>query len=304
MLLLFAALACKQPVTVDREVNAAWSADGSEVLIVHSLYDTRAPDEPHFNAPKAHEWRIELELADAGLGARESLVGWDELGDQAGGVGYEPMFWLSEQRKMVGSEYAMPFVHDVDSGEHLEIQPSDDVLDELFGPHARAAAPRGAVPSPDGSLIGIPLSAPVETGDFALDVYSAIAFYDLDGEYQGGAQIPYPDLGIDVRLYGADPTNAWVWYFLWQADSSAVYAIDGRAAFSVTTAGQITEVTEIPEYAVPTRGGTVNDAGEALTGGPSTHDGNETQIVIEPLTGWVPFDLIELIPHGTEDYSI
>ena len=52
---------------------------------------------------------------------------------------------------------------------------------------------------------------------------------------------------------------------------------------------------------MPTRGDPVSDNGQKLV---LEISGNDTELLMETVPGWVAFSDIEAVPFGSEDYSI
>jgi hypothetical protein len=82
-----------------------------------------------------------------------------------------------------------------------------------------------------------------------------------------------------------------------------VFSLGGGDVFFVSVNGAVsyTITDSVPEYAVPTRGGPVSDKGQKFV---LEISGNDTELLLETVTGWVAFSDIEAVPFGSEDYSV
>ncbi|MCP4380132.1 MAG: hypothetical protein GY798_01675 [Hyphomicrobiales bacterium] len=292
-------------VLVERQVNAAWSPEGDAHLVFVSRYETTDNSEPHFNATKATNWHVSIERASPT--GRAELASWPDPAAPGGGVAYEAQFWLPSSNSVVGMEYNRPYVLDITTGERTFAFPPQAALERAVGTGAASSvAARNAVPSPDGCWLAVSLIL-AESGNSEIDISFThlVAMFDLrDGvAFERLDVVPFSDRTLDLRLAPPVEQIPFVWTFLWNRESSGIFSISfaGSEAFFVPITGETSPVDKVPALAVPTRGGLINDAGEAAV---SVLSGNDATIESVDIADWVPFTDIELILLAEINYAL
>lgn len=290
--------------TVTREINAAFSPDGTEALLVVSSYRTRNPDAPYFAADNATDWTITLFATDATLADRREIGAWDEMTGQGGGLQYHHVHWLPQHSLFVGLNTSQVVLYE-DGGELVSLPTPYDAIAPFVGGLAAAdfAYTRHVVPSPDGSQMAVFWSVPEDIGGFDFDFTHLVAFHDLpSGARTGLYLIPMSNRNWEIRLEPVDTRLGTIMsHLLWDKDGSGIFAINSEEAWHIATNGTPTLVTEVPAVPAPTTGGRVADDGRLLR---LIEDGNEATMTIEATPGWVPFADVARVPLSEIVYAL
>lgn len=307
------------PTPVERLVRAVWAPDASSLLLVRSDYATRDPSNPHFADPEAEDWSLVLfELGAAGLPASGRLSppaaaeidrfpeeAWDEgLGKAiplaSGGLAqYTPVYWFPALRRAIFSNEGIgAYARDVDAGRTTWFLKPKPLIAEAFAayglPAATAAAYageadyRGAVPSPDGSLLAGSYVLPllIDPIGGAYEHYTAIVLWDaLSGEALD-AIAPLIDLDAMPRGLEAgfplETENPDFSSLVWRGDGSSLFQyFISDTGQSPTTRLIRLEGGERPALAMAEAAATVPPRPIPSSSGPVAADGRAIVLSIE-----------------------
>lgn len=339
LLLAFVAslLACSGPTEVRIRSNATWSTDGSAVLLVETRYETNAPDAPWFYSPNATGWRTVFLKAHADLSNATELATFSE-GDvgQGGDIQAAPLYWLEPQNVVVGLVGHVATAFRLDTRKQSEFVLPDSEKTRLFDRSPLdlrdAVTPVAVVPSPDATRVAVFHTA-AYFGENVLDdllFVHAMAIHKLDGTFERAVALSaWDDTEEDLQLDLPAPTpelpsgepgaSSWglvpVHYntrMLWTEDSSGLYVVDvdrhdgplkALAWLIDANDGTHTEVSEVPERALPTHGGGVSPSGRLLAVFRSETAPNTDAVRLHSLTDWVPFDKLGTVASTEADYA-
>lgn len=162
------------------------------------------------------------------------------------------------------------------------------------------------VPSPNGHLVAAMVTVNETADGVTYSLETAVTFYDIRNLlYLGGRRLEFVKSDqLDLHLIPAATNNVSVedYYCLWSPDSTGVYVLDRSDAWFVRAVipYSFDRVINVPKFAVNTISGVVNDQGMAAQ---IYMSGNNATIVYSQIDGWIPFNDVPLVPHGSELYS-
>jgi hypothetical protein len=302
-ILLLATSGCGELVTVERTVNAVWSADESQILRVISTYETRRPKEKYYYAPSSRNWQYRFEICTPELD--HCRVGGNAPDPEENIMNYVPVYWLPEIQKILytnGSRHAV--LKDLNGKETL-LEPPAPVINEIFKNNRETREVRDLAPSPDESTIGIYfqnsyLSDP--NNIFSDQIYQqCISFFDvLTGNHIFTQKIPFSNLDPYLNVIGQFHNRRCS--FLWAPDGSGVYVVTRSISYFIRYADNagIIETDYVPERGTITNSGTISNSGKMLQ---IDIDENKTHLIVVELTDWKPHADLGLIHRELNEYS-
>jgi hypothetical protein len=287
-------------VTIERTVNAAWSADGKEILKVISTYETYKPGEPYYNATAGKNWQYRFERCDTTMSNCEEIrIYNDEV--MGGTLQYVPVFWFPAANKIAAINIWQKAVLISVSGGTQILEPPADVIREIFKSSGQIY-PYGLAPSPDATVMAIYFQTAYLETSTTLIYYQCVSFFDVtSGNHLFTQELPWSGTNVFPKLTPYIPEEG-AYYFLWSASGSGVYFVTRDHSYLVQYSGNpgITEVSMVPERAVITNAGRVSDKGLYLK---LKMEGNDATIEIVQLENWIAHEALGLIPCTDNTYS-
>lgn len=323
MLLACLMLACScdlllPETVVVREINAAWAPDDSAILVVESEYRTKHPEEPHFNAVSAYDWKLRFRIDAPDLGHGAVAMEWGEETSQGGIPQYGHLYWLKDRSLVFYMDMNKPYLADLATRIRAPFVPPSSVIMPAFSPWPGILYDEliyfEAVPSPDGRFVALWVlgAYDVTPGAYIPDIrnQSAIALWrTVDRRWVSAIRIPWQDDSITHAIGSFPEENPEMAHFLWSKDSSSLYAFhsfkdadpiepggESNAYSIVITEGATLEddvtlacleVADVPSIPIPSIGGKLSSAGAFLY--LVDPDGNDTAIGIAYPGHWVAF---------------
>jgi hypothetical protein len=231
------------PTETVRDLRAAWSPDGSSLLIVTSRYATTAPRNPYYYDPSAFDYRLELSLVRtsdieaSGWAAapRVRLAEFAEANDPGGLPQYAPAYWLPDaaagRLAVFGGRDGYGYL--VDLGRRVDYAADRTALAAALGPtDAWVAADLekiDIVPDPAGAVVAVLWHASYFVADafgpmvhFRVVSFHAAASGALLRAVRPTAVLWYYIRGIDPYRPLASEAASYA-YLAWKADGSGVY---------------------------------------------------------------------------------
>jgi hypothetical protein len=291
----------KETVTIERTVNAVWSADNKEILKVISTYETKNTDEKYYNTRWAKNWNFRFEICNPDLTVRDT-AGYYEDWDKGGRLQYVSVFWLPKVNKILtafpGQETTLINL----DGTEKTLETPAAILETIFDICTEPLATDFA-PSPNENIIVVYYQCAYLTSSNFTDFsyIQCITFFDVEtGNPIFVQEIPLPKK--DPYLFTGRSDYHRRSHFLWAKDGSGVYIITRDKAYFIRYGANqgISEVNLVPELGLITNSGPVSNDGRYLN---ITLDNNETSLEVKQLDGWIPFSDLKLIPLSENKYS-
>eukprot|EP00160_Parvularia_atlantis_P012035 Unigene2390_Nuclearia_a/m.7372 Unigene2390_Nuclearia_a/g.7372 ORF Unigene2390_Nuclearia_a/g.7372 Unigene2390_Nuclearia_a/m.7372 type:complete len:267 (-) Unigene2390_Nuclearia_a:67-867(-) len=251
---------------------------------------------------------------------------FNEESDNAGSMQYSHIYYLPFQGRIVCSYRGVPSVMKFKTEpEETErdalginrnwknvfktLEMTSGELLNIFGPVPqsvlRTYARHNPVPSPNGHLVAVVITATETEDGVSFHYYTAVTFYDLRNLlYIGGRKLDLLNDQLDLKLIPAANNSVQLlpYYCLWSQDSTGVYVLDRSDAWYIRAVipYNFEKVANVPKFAVSTLSGIVRDDGMLAR---IILSGNNGTVELVRVPNWVPFREVPLIPHGTEQYS-
>jgi hypothetical protein len=288
--------------TVERTVNAVWSADDSQVFKIISIYETTKPSEKYYYAPAGKNWQYRFETCNPDLSVCKVVGNSDDI-DQGGLLQYSPVYWLPDVQKMAFLNPSKRALLKNLSGQEIPLHPPPDIIDKIFVNTKNIQDAIDLAPSPGEDVVAVYFQATYLTsGNFTDFTYhQCISFFDSGtGNHIFTQEIPFnktnPALNV-IRQFNNERCQ-----FLWSKNGTGVFVISRNKAYFIkyTSPSGISEVDLVPERGTKTNSGIISNSGQQLL---VKADGNNTSLEIIKLEDWKPFGSLGLIPKETNTYS-
>lgn len=287
-------------VTIERTVNAVWSADNSEILKVVSTYETYNPSEKYYNAPSGRNWRYRFEICNTEMGDCKVVGGSEDI-DQGGVLESVPVYWLPSVQKLVTW---WPSVIRSMTGEIFPLDPPLSVINDIFVHTGGYYDGMDIAPSPNEDVIAVYFQGSYTTSPDITDISydQCISFFDVNtGNHIFTQKIPWIKIYPLLNVINQDNNRRCL--FLWSGDGKGVYLVTRAYSSYYIRYGEnqgIIEVDSVPERGTITKGGKISQTGLYLD---LIVSGNSTSVEIRQLENWKPFGSLGLIPTEENTYS-
>jgi hypothetical protein len=288
--------------TIERTVNAVWSADNTQILKIVSTYETYKPSEKYYYARASRNWRYRFETCNPDISDCE-VVGSSADIDQRGILEHTPVYWLPAVQKIVTfNPHNRAVLKDL-TGLEQSLEPPSDVMNRIF---ARTNGSQEAIdiaPSPDEDVIAVYFQSALLAGNNLLDFsyIQCISFFNVtNGSHISTLEVPLGKTDPALNVYSDYHLRRC--HFLWSGDGSGVYVVTRTKAFLLRYGSNsvIEEVDLVPERGLITNSGSISNSGQQLL---INIDGNSTSLEILQIDDWKPFGSLGLIPKASNTYS-
>jgi hypothetical protein len=302
MVLLFCSGCIRQYDTIERTVNAVWSADNTQIFKVYLLYDTYKPSENYYYARASKNWRYRFETCNSDL-SNCVVVGNADDKKYDGFLQYAPIYWLASIQKIVTLNRMNRAVLKNLSGQEQLLEPPSDIINTIFSQTKGTYQAIDIAPSPKGDVIAVYLQdAYLSSGNYTAFSYSqCVSFFDVKtGSHISTREVPF--YNTDPALNVVYQYNNIRCHFLWSKESSGVYIVTRSKSYLLKYGSNpgIEQVDLVPERGTKTNSGNVSNSGLQLL---IKIDGNNTVLDVVQLDDWKPFDSLALIPKESNMYS-
>jgi hypothetical protein len=288
--------------TIERTVNAVWSADNTQIFKIVSLYDTYKPSENYYYASASKNWRYRFETCNSDLSDCKVVGNSDDI--KLGGVlQYAPVYWLpSIQKLAILNPGNKAVLKDLSGNEQL-LEPPSDIINTIFSLTDGAYQAIDIAPSPKEDIIAVYLQEAYLTSSNLLDFTycQCVSFFDVKtGSHILTLEVPFKK--TDPALNVVKQFNNSRCHFLWSKESTGVYIVTRAKSYFLRCGINpgIEQVDLVPERGTKTNAGNISNSGTQLL---VQINGNNTTLNIVQLNDWKPFDSLKLIPGGSNIYS-
>jgi hypothetical protein len=288
--------------TIERTVNAVWSADNTQILKIVSLYDTYKPSENYYYAPASKNWRYRFETCNPDL-SNCKVVGNSPDINQSVILQYVPVYWLPSVQKLATLNPLNKAVLKDLSGLEQLLEPPINVINTIFSPTLGSHDPIDIAPSPNEEIIAVYFQKSYLTSSDYTDVSycQCVSFFDVKtGSHISTWEVPF--IKNNPALNVINQFNNTRCYFLWSKESSGVYIVTRSKSYILKCGSNpgIEQVSLVPERGTKTNSGYISNSGQQLH---ITIEGNNAILNIVQLDDWKPFNSLELIPSESNSYS-
>ena len=300
--ILFSSGCIRDYVTVERTVNAVWSADNTEILKIVSTYETYKPGENYYYARASKNWKYRFETCSPDLSDCK-VVGSAHDGKQDGIMQYVPVYWLRSIQKMAYLNRSNKAVlKDLTGGEKV-LEPPSDIINTIFAATKGSHEAIDIAPSPKEDVLAVYLQSAYISGSNYTDFSycHGVSFFDIkSGSHISTREVPFnktdPALNVVYQFHNMRC------HFLWSKDGSGVYVVTRSKAYLLKYGPSpgIELVDLVPERGTKTNSGNISNDGRQLI---VTIDGNNTSLDIIQLDDWKPFGSLGLIRRDSNSYS-
>jgi hypothetical protein len=300
MVLIFFPGCNREYVTIERTVNAVWSADNTQILKVVSTYETDKPDENYFYSRSGKNWQYRFEACNPDLSDCKVVGSSDDI-DQGGLLQVRAIYWLPSVQKMVTLNPMNRAVLKNLTGQEQPLEPPSAIINTIFVNTKGSQDAIDVVPSPKEDVIAVYFQAEYIASNNYFSYHQCLSFFDvLTGSHIFTQEIPF--IYIDPALNVGNQYNNRRCHFLWSNDGSGVYIVTRAKAYLIRYGSKsgIEEVDLVPERGTLTNSGNISNSGLQLL---VKIDGNSTSLEITQLEDWKPFGSLGLIPKGSNTYS-
>lgn len=288
--------------TIERTVNAVWSADNTQILKIVSLYDTYKPSENYYYARASKNWRYRFETCNSDLSNCKVVGNSDDI-KQGGVLQYAPVYWLpSIQKLAILNPMNKAVLKDLSGLEQL-LEPPSNIINTIFSPTNGTYQAIDIAPSPKEDIIAVYLQEAYLTSSNYTDFSycQCVSFFDVKtGSHISTCEVPF--YKTDPALNVVNQFNNSRCHFLWSKESSGVYIVTRSKSYLIKCGSNpgIEQVALVPERGTKTNSGNISNSGLQLL---VKIDGNNTILNIVQLDDWKPFDSLALIPTESNSYS-
>jgi hypothetical protein len=300
--MLFSSGCIRDYVTIERTVNAVWSADNTEILKIVSTYETYKPGENYYYARASKDWKYRFEICSPDLSDCK-VVGSAHDGKQDGIMQYVPVYWLRSVQKIAYLKRSNEAVlKDLTGGEKV-LEPPSDIINTIFAATKGSHEAIDVAPSPKEDVIAVYLQSAYFTGSNYTDFSycQCVSFFDSkSGSHISTREVPFnktdPALNVVYQFHNMRC------HFLWSKEGSGVYVVTRSKAYLLKYGSSpgIEQVDLVPERGTKANSGNISNSGLQLR---VNIDGNNTLLEIVQLTDWKPFGSLGLIRRDSNIYS-
>lgn len=274
------------------EMNAVWSEDYENILLIRTTYQTKNIENPHYGDFSAKDYKNILILYDSNLENSEKIFSWNDEYNDGTWIQTAKVYYRKSKNSVYYSRGNTAFVRNLNGSNFNLILPEDEVKkyftieidseevilyeDDLTVPVLEV------LPSPNGEYISVLFGVSLLIPPFETVNYYTLGIFDESGKFL--KSIPYdywngtdnyirvPPL-VTEPVFNTVPTHDSYSVF-WKSDSQGFYILNSNDDKNIEIGYdiiinnsenfEINELNVFPDVKKPTSGGYLSDKNELI----------------------------------------